>query len=207
MIAATLTANSPAARSGAPEVTSTIVIGSGFSALAVAAELNRQGVKAIVVDTFCPLKQSAPLQATTGGISLDALSERSEIVRLLEHYARRNSLDIRPETQALELTRVHQSVAAQQQWRVHTSNGTLSAHSVVFTRGALSQLGRVLHSMGVTTATDVRSGMHSLGLYLVGVGDLAIPTTQEILHQAKRASQSISTRVAARELGTHAVVA
>lgn len=200
MIAATLTARPPAVPSSAPEKTTTIVIGSGFSALAVAAELNRQGIEAIVVDSFCPLKQSTPLQPTTGGISLDALSERSEIVRLLEHYARRHSLDIRPETQALELTRARHGVSPHRQWRVHTATGILSAHSVVFTRGALSQLRRVLHSVGVTTATDVRSGMHSLGLYLVGVGDLAVPTTQEILHQAKRAGKSISTRIAEREV-------
>lgn len=183
----------------ASEKTTTIVIGSGFSALAMAAELNRQGIEAIVVESFCPQKQSSPLQATTGGISLAALNERSEIVRLLEHYARRHELDIRPETRALALTHAPHGTPVDHRWRVHTATGTLSAHSVVFTRGALSQLRRVLHSVGVTTATDVRSGMHSLGLYLVGMGDLTIPTTQEILHQAKRAGQSISARVPACE--------
>ena len=77
----------------------------------------------------------------------------------------------------------------------------MSAHSIVFTRGALNQLRRVLHSVGVTTAAELRTAMHALGLYLVGVGDLVIPSTQEILHQAKRAGASISSRVAARELG------
>ncbi|MFQ4147915.1 FAD-binding protein [Arthrobacter sp. LAPM80] len=183
------------------EQTTTVVIGSGFSALAVAAELNRQGIKAIVVDGSCPVKQSVPLQPATGSISLAALNERSEIVRLLEHYARRHELDIRPETRALELTQAPHSTAAQRQWLVHTAGGILNAHSVVFTRGALSQLCKVLHSVGVTTAGDVRAGMHSLGLYLVGVGDLAVPTTQEILHQARRAGQSISARAATRECG------
>ncbi|SEE96976.1 hypothetical protein SAMN04489740_3411 [Arthrobacter alpinus] len=195
-------ASAPGATLGENEATTTVVIGSGFSALAVAAELNRQGVKAIMVDSFCPVKQSST-PPTTGGISLDALSERSEVVRLLENYARRHDLDIRPETQALELTRASDTVAANPQagpqWSVHTGTGVLSAHSVVFTRGALSQLRRVLHSAGVTTAADMRTAMHTLGLYLVGVGDLAIPTTQEILHQAKRAGQSIATRVATGE--------
>lgn len=198
MTAAPLTATRPVA-----ETTTTIVIGSGFSALAVAAELNRQGIEAIVVDSFCPLKQSAVPQPSTGGISLDELSERSEILRLLEHYARRHSLDIRPSTQALELTHQQPHHLSQPQWKVRTAAGTLSAHSIVFTRGALSQLRRVLHGAGVTTATDVRSCMHSLGLYLVGVGDLAIPSTQEILHQARRASQSIKSRksrLAARDV-------
>ena len=192
----------PAATAGpATEETTTIVIGSGFSALAVAAELNRQGIKAIVVDSSCPVKQPARNQPDTGGISLADLGERSEIVRLLEHYARRHALDIRHETSALELTRANHTASATGQWRVRTATGTLTAHSVVFTRGALSQLRRVLQSVGVTTATDLRRSMQALGLYLVGVGSLEVPTTQEILHQAKRAGQSIADRVAVRDLG------
>ena len=190
----------PATAGPATEETTTIVIGSGFSALAVAAELNRQGIKAIVVDSSCAFKQPSRSQPTTGGISLAELSERSEIVRLLEHYARRHELDIRPETSALELTRTNRPASAAGQWRVRTATGTLSAHSVVFTRGALSQLRRVLQSVGVNTATDLRKSMQALGLYLVGVGNLEIPTTQEILHQAKRAGQSIAARAAASEL-------
>ena len=192
-----MTATSPTALRSAAEKTTTIVIGTGFSALAVAAELNRQGVAAIVVDSFCPLNQAVPSQPATGGISLDDLSERSEVLRILEHYARRHSLDIRPSTQAMELScQIQQGEAAQRQWRVRTGSGTLSAHTLVFTRGALSQLRRVLHAMGVTSAADVRASMQSLGLYLVGVGDLALPSTVEILHQAKRAAQSIKSRVA-----------
>ncbi len=192
------TAPDMAAAPPAAEMTTTIVIGSGFSALAVAAELNRQGIKAIVVDGACSMKQPSPIQPTTGGISLDELTERSEIVRLLEHYARRHGLDIRPDTQALDLTRTAASVNSRQ-WRVHTAEGTLSAHSVVFTRGALSQLRKVLQGVGVTG--ELRGSMHALGLYLVGVGNLEIPTTHEILHQAKRAGQSIAARVAARDVG------
>lgn len=191
-------ASSRASQGFPSEATTTVVIGSGFSALAVAAELNRQGIKAIMVDSFCPVKQSPP-PPTTGSISLDALTERSEIVRLLEHYARRHELDIRPETQALELTRANQSPTTIHPWHIHTATGILNAHSVVFTRGALSQLRHVLHSVGVTTTADMRTGMHALGLYLVGVGDLTIPTTTEILHQAKRAGQSIASRVLTRE--------
>lgn len=197
----------PASRGPAAENTTTIVVGSGFSALAVAAELNRQGIQTIVVDGSCPLKQPQPTAPHTGEISLSSLSERSEIVRLLEHYARRHDLDMRPATQALEFAHQHGDLPALRHWQVQTTTGTLTAHSLVFTRGALSQLRKLLRSVGVTTATDVRTGMHALGLYLVGVGDLTIPTTQEILHQAKRASQSISARIAARELGSVALIA
>lgn len=185
----------------ASETTTTIVIGSGFSALAVAAELNRQGIDAIMVDGCGPTKAPAA-PTTTGGISLADLSERSEVLRILEHYARRHSLDIRPATQAMELSCAQQDGApAPRQWQVRTASGTLSACSVVFTRSALTQLRRLLHSMGLTTAADVRAHMQSLGLYLVGVGDLAIPSTAEILHQAKRASQSIKSRLALPEGG------
>lgn len=203
---ASLAAHAETQRGSTAESTTTVVIGSGFSALAIATELNRQGIETIVVDSSAPLKHS-PTPPTTGGISLAALSERSEIVRLLEHYARRHEMDIRPATQALDFTHQDSDEAAQRPWRVQTTSGTLTAHSIVFTRGALSQLRKILHGAGVTTATEVRTGMHALGLYLVGVGDLAIPTTQEILHQAKRASQSISARLAALEPGSLAATA
>lgn len=189
------------------EMATTIVIGSGFSALAVAAELNRQGVKAIIVDGACPSKQHSPTQPSTGGISLDELSERSEIVRLLEHYARRNDLDIRPESRALEVTWTQHSAPGNRQWRVQTATGILNAHSVVFTRGALNQLRKVLQGAGISTTSDLRASMHALGLYLVGVGELAVPTTHEILHQAKRAGQSIASRVAAFDVVPTAAVA
>lgn len=192
----------PPCPNGAPrmESTTTIVIGSGLSGLAVAAELNRQGIEAIVVDSFRPLTPSAPAPAT-GSISLDALSERTEILRLLEHYARRHELDIRPATCALELTRTPGNLPAERPWTVQTAHGTLTAYSIVFTRGALNQLRRVLRSVGVHTSQEFSAAMHSLGLYLVGVGGMVAPTTHEILHQAKRAGQSISARGASREGG------
>lgn len=183
-----------AAPNSVTESTTTVVIGSGFSALAVAAELNRRGVEAVVLDSLCGPKQSAA--PTTGSISLADLGERSEILRLLENYARRHELDIRCATTALELLHQANEPVSGHAWRVRTATGTLSAHSIVFTRGALSQLRRVLQSVGVATG-DVHAGMAALGLYLVGVGDLALPSTQEILHQAKRASASIKSRTAA----------
>lgn len=188
----------PSPQNAITETTTTIVIGSGFSGLAVAAELNRQGIKAIVMDSFRPIVPSSPTP-TTGGISLDALSERTDILRLLEHYARRHELDIRPTTCPLELNRSNASAPIERQWLVQTATGTLTAHSIVFTRGALNQLRRVLHGVGVNTSHELTSVMHSLGLYLVGVGGLVVPTTHEILHQAKRVGVSISARVASRE--------
>lgn len=187
------------------EATTTIVIGSGFSGLAMAAELNRQGVKAIVVDCISPAPGSpAPV---TGGISLDAMGERTEILRLLEHYARRHELDIRPATRALDIKRTPVATPTGRQWEVRTASGTLTAHSIVFTRSALNQLRRMLHSVGISTGRGLGAAMHALGLYLVGVGGLAAPTTQEILHQAKRAGQSISARVASRDAADMPVTA
>lgn len=198
-----------AATTPSTESTTTIVIGSGFSGLAVAAELNRQGIEAIVVDSFRALGHHSPAP-TTGAISMDALSERSDILRLLEHHARRHELDIRPDTQALELSR-HDGLSAtgdsgeDRPWAVTTANGTLTAYSIVFTRGALNQLRRVLRSIGVTTSHELSAVMASLGLYLVGVGDMVVPTTTEILHQAKRVGQSISAFVASRESAALAI--
>ncbi|GAA4662022.1 FAD-binding protein [Arthrobacter cryoconiti] len=189
------------------ESTTTIVIGSGFSGLAMAAELNRQGIKAIVVEGIGQSTAAAP-SPSTGGISLDALAERTEIMRLLEHYARRHELDIRPATCAINLLRTPGDESrAQCQWSVETPTGTLLAHSIVFTRGALNQLRRMLRNLGVSTGHDFTAAMHALGLYLVGVGEMILPTTQEILHQAKRAGQSISARAALREITGGAVIA
>lgn len=177
------------------EVVSTIVIGSGFSGLAMAAELNRQGIKAVVLESFCPT--SATPTPTTGGIDLDALTERAEILRLLQHYARRHELDVRPHSVATKLLPRHTSANGQNHWSVQTSTGTVSAQTIVFTRVALNQIRRMLRNVGVTTGQEVSSVMHALGLYLVGVGEIALPSTQEILHQAKRAGQAISARIEA----------
>jgi alkyl hydroperoxide reductase subunit AhpF len=190
--------NPPSAEMRPTEATTTLVIGSGFSGLAMAAELNRQGIKAIVVDCFCPTTPNSPA-LPTGGISLDAMAERSEIMRLLEHYARRHELDIRPSTCATALVHTNQEGPNERQWSVQTANGTVTAHSIVFTRGALNQLRRMLRGLGVNTGHDFTAALHSVGLYLVGVGDLVLPSTQEILHQAKRAGVSIAHRVALRE--------
>ncbi len=190
--APTAAAPTPALDPPAPaaEATTTIVIGSGFPGLAMAAELNRQRIKAVVVDS---LPQAAhPPAPSTGGVSLDAVGERAEILRVLEHYALRHSLDIRPATCALDIRRGPSESG--RRWEVQTATGTLTAHNIVFTRGALNQLRRMLHGMGLGTGPDLAAAMHSLGLYLVGVGGLDAPTTGEILHQAKRAGQSMAGR-------------
>ncbi len=189
----------------AAEATTTIVIGSGFSGLAMAAELNRQGIKAIVVD--CPSHAHGPAAPSTGGISLDAMGERTEILRLLEHYAHRHELDIRHATRALNVKHTPAANPAQHQWEVQTATGTLTAHSIVFTRGALNQLRRMLHSAGISTGQGLGVAMQALGLYLVGVGELVTPTTADILHQAKRTGQSISMRVASRRAAATAATA
>ncbi|NVM97381.1 FAD-binding oxidoreductase [Arthrobacter sp. SDTb3-6] len=180
------------------EATNTVVIGSGFSGLAMAAELNRQGIKAIVVD--CPAPPASQGSPATGGVSLDAMDRRTEIMRLLEHYARRHELDIRPATAALHIE--SKATPAGRLWEIRTATGILTAHSIVFTRGALNQLRRMLHGVGIGTGQGLGSAMQALGLYLVGVGELLTPSTQEILHQAKHAGQCISARAASRQAGT-----
>lgn len=177
-----------------PEVTATIVIGSGFSGLAMATELHRQGIESIVLDNFCPTPVNSPTPST-GGINLEAMTERAEILRLLQHYASRHELDVRPHSAGTKLLPRSSSPGGRNQWSVQTSTGTVSAQTIVFTRVALNQLRRMLHSLGITTSQEVGAAMSNLGLYLVGVGDITRPSTQEILHQAKRASQAISARL------------
>jgi len=178
-------------RAGATEATTTIVIGAGFSGLAVAAELNRQGVAAIVVEGSDFLKP-VTTDARTGGLDLGSLKERTDILRLLEHYAQSHGLDIRHGIRAEQLKHGGPARPATQQWVVETAGGTLTAQNIVFTCGALNQLRRVLQALGITAGRELIPAMQAVGLHLVGVGALIAPTTREVLHQAKRVGQSIS---------------
>ncbi|WP_434617083.1 FAD-binding protein [Arthrobacter sp. A5] len=182
-----------APRGPATESTTTVVIGSGFSGLAVASELSRQGVDAIVVDG---------LDLLDGGVSgrraeptdPGALSERSDILRLLRHYASTHHLDVRSSTRAVELSLTAAGTGQQRKWVIHTADGLLLADNIVLTRCAQNQLRRILLSLGIKIGRDVLTAMRALGLYWVGAGDLIAPTTREILRQAKLVSQAISAR-------------
>jgi 2-polyprenyl-6-methoxyphenol hydroxylase-like FAD-dependent oxidoreductase len=180
------------------ERTTAVVIGAGMPGLAVASELSRYGVDAIVVDgMYVP----APLQPLNTGIlqrcdAADAacLQERSEILRHLRNYAASHALDVRSTTRAVRLDRMDEA-AVGTQWAVHTANGVLLADHVIVTRCGQSQLRRMLAELGIAIGQNLVAAMRAIGMYLVGVGELATPTPKEVLRQAKVVGQAISAKV------------
>ncbi|MCZ2403353.1 FAD-binding protein [Paenarthrobacter sp. Z7-10] len=192
------------------ESTTTVVIGSGFSGLAVASELSRQGVASIVVDGLELMGAALPLRRV-GLAEPGALSERGEILRLLWHYAETHHVDVRRSTHALELRmaapHLPGALPLPKKWIIRTAEGLLLADNVVFTRCGQNQLRRILASLGIKIGRDVPNAMRALGLYLVGVGDLISPTTREILHQAKAVSNAISATISAADIPELTVLA
>ena len=195
---------------GATEQTTTVIIGTGLSGLAVAAELCRRGVNTIVVDGLDILGAGQPantasLQRCDAADSV-SLRERNEILRHLRNYAASHQVDVRNTTRAVQLSMVRAAsgtaatgtvagAAPSHQWEVHTPTGILLADHIVLTRCAHSQLRRMLSDFGITVGRNLASAMRAIGIYLVGVGDLITPSPKEVLRQAKTVGQAISSRV------------
>ncbi|WP_125616295.1 NAD(P)-binding protein [Specibacter cremeus] len=171
------------------ESTTTVVIGSGFSGLAVAAELSRRGVRAVVVDGMCAVAPGTGPVDRAGG-----LDGRADILRLLRHYAQSHNLDVRRGTRAVDLSRAPASDAPARPWVVRTPQGILRSNSIVLTRCTLNEVRRLPARLGVSLGTDLPAALRAAGLYLVGAGELAAPTTREILRQAKMVGQYIGAQ-------------
>lgn len=196
---------------GGIERTSTVVIGTGLSGLAVASELQRRGVGAIVVDGLDLLGAGNPANTSSlqrcDAADAATLRERNEILRHLRNYAASHSLDVRNNVRALQLDHLNADGPSAggldfdgaglpaQQWAVSTPNGVLYADHLVLTRCAHSQLRRMLAELGVAAGQNLMAAMHALGMYLVGVGELITPTPKEVLRQAKLVGQAISAKV------------
>lgn len=204
---------------GGIERTSTVVIGTGLSGLAVASELQRRGVDAIVVDGLDLLGARNPANTSSlqrcDAADAATLRERNEILRHLRNYAASHNLDVRTSVRALQLdhlvadgsvadnsglgltglTDPAVAGAPAQQWAVRTPGGILYADHLVLTRCAHSQLRRMLVELGVAAGQNLMAAMHALGMYLVGVGELITPTPKEVLRQAKLVGQAISAKV------------
>lgn len=196
---------------GGIERTSTVVIGTGLSGLAVASELQRRGVEAIVVDGLDLLGAGNPANTSSlqrcDAADAATLRERNEILRHLRNYAASHHLDVRNNVRALQLDHLDADGPADasldfqgtaqpaQQWAVSTPNGILYADHLVLTRCAHSQLRRMLAELGVAAGQNLMAAMHALGMYLVGVGELITPTPKEVLRQAKLVGQAISAKV------------
>ena len=193
---------------GGTERTTTVVIGSGLSGLAVASELSRQGVDSIVVDSL-ELFGAAPTARASRLTEPGTLIERSEILRVLRHYASNHSLDIRASSKATGLRITAGAASAgdpqPQQWLVNTSDGVLLADNIVLTRCAQGQLRRFFASLGIAIGHDLTSAMRALGIYLVGIGDAVAPSTREILRQAKTVSEAICVSRQPRSAGLAAI--
>ena len=195
---------------GGTEQTTTVIIGTGLSGLAVAAELRRRGVHSIVVDGLDILGAGQPantasLQRCDAADSV-SLRERNEILRHLRNYAASHKVDVRNTTRAVQLTMVapvpgpaadgsSAEGASSHQWEVHTPTGILLADHIVLTRCAHSQLRRMLSDFGITVGRNLVAAMRAIGIYLVGVGDLITPSPKEVLRQAKTVGQAISAKV------------
>jgi 2-polyprenyl-6-methoxyphenol hydroxylase-like FAD-dependent oxidoreductase len=183
------------------EQTTTVIIGTGLSGLAVAAELRRRGVDSIVVDGLDILGAAQP--ANTASLQrCDAadpgtLRERNEILRHLRNYAASHDVDVRNTTRAVQLTMVEGPAGgtAVPQWEVHTPTGILVADHIVLTRCAHSQLRRMISDFGIAVGRNVVAAMRAIGIYLVGVGELTTPSPKEVLRQAKTVGHAISAKV------------
>lgn len=196
---------------GGTERTTTVIIGTGLSGLAVGAELRRRGVDAIVVDGLDILGAGQPANTTSlqrcDAADSESLRERNEILRHLRNYAASHHMDVRNTTRAVQLTMVGgapgtpgtaDASAAEppsSQWEVHTPNGILLADHIVLTRCAHSQLRRMLSDFGIAVGRNLVAAMRTIGIYLVGVGDLITPSPKEVLRQAKTVGQAISSKV------------
>ncbi|XAS69664.1 NAD(P)-binding protein [Micrococcaceae bacterium Sec5.7] len=186
---------------GGTEQTTTVIIGTGLSGLAVAAELSRRGVDSIIVDGLDILGAGQP--ANTASLQrCDAadsatLQERNEILRHLRNYAASHHLDVRNTTRAVQLDMVAAGMAdsPMRRWAVHTPTGVLLADHIVLTRCAHSQLRRMLSELGITVGQNLVVAMRAIGIYLVGVGELITPTPKEVLRQAKTVGKAISAKV------------
>jgi glycine/D-amino acid oxidase-like deaminating enzyme len=182
------------------EQTTTVIIGTGLSGLAVAAELCRRGVDSIVVDGLDILGAAQPantasLQRCDAADSV-SLRERNEILRHLRNYAASHHVDVRNTTRAVQLTKVATSTGrAVPQWEVHTPTGILVADHIVLTRCAHSQLRRMINDFGISVGRNLVAAMRAIGIYLVGVGELITPSPKEVLRQAKTVGQAISAKV------------
>lgn len=194
---------------GGTERTTTVIIGTGLSGLAVGAELRRRGVHAIVVDGLDILGAAQPANTASlqrcDAADSESLRERNEILRHLRNYAASHHMDVRNTTRAVQLTMVGGAPSGTStgtgpgspsgQWEVHTPNGILLADNIVLTRCAHSQLRRMLSDFGITVGRNLVAAMRQIGIYLVGVGELITPSPKEVLRQAKTVGQAISASV------------
>ncbi|WP_430298402.1 FAD-dependent monooxygenase [Sinomonas sp. B1-1] len=187
------------AAGGHPEHTSAVVIGTGLSGLAVAAELSRLGIETVTVDG---LESSSPSTATSALRVADLSSAESaeylEVLRHLRKYAASHRLDVRHHVPARHLALVESpGPGAPVQWAVRTDDGVVLADAVILTRCAHNQLRRFLADLGYSLGEHLMAGLAEIGLYLIGVTDLEALSAREVLRQAKSVGADAAARLGA----------
>lgn len=204
----------PPSGGAATTFTSAVVIGTGLSGLAVAAELSRHGVQAVTVGG---LESSSPSTATSvlrvADLSSAESAEYLDVLRHLRKYAASHGLDVRHHAVARHLALVEAPLSegpldgapvheealdgAPARWAVRTDTGVLLADAVILTRCAHNQLRRFLAGLGYSLGEHLLEALAQIGLYLVGVTGLAAPSTREVLLQAKHVGADVAARVGA----------
>ena len=184
------------------ESTAAVVIGTGLSGLAVAAELNRHGVSAT---TLGGLESAAPSTATSplrvADLSSAESAEYLEVLRHVRKYAVTHALDVRHHVHArhLALMEPPESDTGDRgpvRWAIRTDDGVLLADAVVLTRCAHNQLRRFLADLGYSLGENLMAALAEIGLYLIGVTELEAPSTREIVRQAKSVGGEVADRIA-----------
>lgn len=176
------------------ESTTAVVIGTGLSGLAVAGELSRHGVETVTVDG---LESGAPATATTALRVTDLASAESveylQVMRHLRKHVESHSLDVRPTVRAQHLALVEQPrPSSGLRWAVRTESGVIFADAVILTRCAHNQLRRFLADLGFSLGEKLMEDLANIGLYLIGVTELAAPSTRELLWQAKSVGKAVA---------------
>ena len=182
--------------------TAAVVIGTGLSGLAVAAELNRHGVLAT---TLGGLESASPSTATSplrvADLSSAESAEYLDVLRHVRKYAVSHALDVRHHVHARHLALVEQAESdsgdrAAARWAVRTDDGVLFADAVVLTRCAHNQLRRFLADLGYSLGENLMAALAEIGLYLIGVAELEAPSTRDLVRQAKSVGAEVAGRIA-----------
>ena len=183
------------------ESTAAVVIGTGLSGLAVAAELNRHGIRATTLDG---LESAAPSTATSplrvADLSSAESAEYLDVLRHVRKYAVTHALDVRHHVHARHLALIEPGETgsgdrAPVRWAVRTDDGVLLADAVVLTRCAHNQLRRFLADLGYSLGENLMAALAEIGLYLIGVTELEAPSTRELVRQAKAVGAEVAGRV------------
>ncbi|MFT4246074.1 MAG: NAD(P)-dependent oxidoreductase [Micrococcaceae bacterium] len=165
-----------------------LVVGSGFSGLAMAAELNRNHMEVTLISGPMHPTTANPSTSTSSLPSLstnqiDGWKSRVEIIKHLETYIRAHKLDFRKNVHVENITPVSEPETYKGElirWIVTTDQGTLFARNIIMAgkNGSFSRFNRY----DTIQHENSPEGFYVVGRAL-GYGKAAI---KEILAQVRR---------------------